>query len=258
MRRIDLVADVGESFGAYTLGDDEALLDLLTSANVACGFHAGDPLVLDRTVRACKERGVAVGAHPGFHDLIGFGRRTIEMTADEVRTDTLYQLGAILGFTRAHSVPLTHVTPHGKLGNLCVSDAGYAEGVLDAVEAFDPTLPVVTQAGQLADQARQRGIPVAITAIADRAYNADGSLVNRRLPGAVLHGTEAIVERVLDMVINQQVTTIDGARIDLECHTVLLHGDGPDAVPMARLIREALLANGVTLAPMRAVLGLDS
>lgn len=253
--RIDLSADLGESFGDYTMGDDDAILGLLTSANVACGFHAGDPRVLDRTVRACVERGVAIGAHPGFHDRVGFGRRPITMSTHEVATDTLYQLGALAAFAHRYGQSLQHVTPHGSLGNLCVSDPAYATGVLDAVEAFDPTLPVVTQAGALADLARERGIPVAITAMADRAYNADGSLVSRRLPGAVIHDPAIIVARVLRMVIEGTVEALDGTVVELGCQTVLLHGDNPGALDIAQRIREELLARDVELAPIRTVLG---
>lgn len=255
MRTIDLMADVGESFGPYTLGNDAPVLDLLTSANVACGFHAGDPMVMDATVRACLDRNVAIGAHPGFHDLVGFGRRAVQMTPAEVRADVLYQLGALSAFIRAHGgTGLAHVTPHGRLGNLCVTDRGYALGVLDALEAFDPTLPVVTQSGILADEARLRGIPVAITAIADRGYNADGSLVDRRLPGAVIHDAEAIVERVLMMAVDHRVVTADGQLVELDCHTVLLHGDNPEALEVGRRIRQSLTDAGVTLAPLADVL----
>lgn len=252
---IDLSADLGEAYGAYTMADDDALLPLLTSANVACGFHAGDPRVLDRTVRACVERGVAVGAHPGFHDLVGFGRRPIAMSTDEVATDTLYQLGAVEAFARRHGTTVQHVTPHGSLGNLSVTDPDYARGVLEAVEAFNPALPVVTQAGVLADLARERGIPVAITAMADRAYNPDGSLVSRRLPGAVIHDPDEMVARVLQMVIEGTATAADGTVFEMECHTVLIHGDSAQGLDVARRIRAELLARGVTLAPLATVLG---
>ncbi len=251
---IDLSADLGEGFGAYTMGDDEAILDLVTSANVACGFHAGDPMVMDRTVRACVERGVRVGAHPGFRDLVGFGRRPLSMSRQEVAADVLYQLGALSAFTRRYGVPIAHVTPHGSLGNLCVTDEAYAQGVLDAVEAFDPTLPVVTQAGLLAAGAAARGIPVAITAMADRAYNADGSLVSRRLPGAVIHDPDEIVERVRRMVRRGTVVTLDGEEIELDSATVLIHGDNADALALARRIRGVLAGDGVELAPIGAVL----
>lgn len=251
---IDLSADLGEAFGSYVMGDDDALLPLLTSANVACGFHAGDPRVLERTVRECVGQGVAVGAHPGFRDLVGFGRRPIAMTSDEVAADVLYQLGALEAFARRHGTAVQHITPHGSLGNLSVTDPAYARGVLDAVESFNPSLPVVTQAGVLADLARERGIPVAITAMADRVYNTDGSLVSRKLPGAVIHDTDAMVERVLQMVLERTVTTIDGTVIDLDCHTVLIHGDSPEGLQVAQRIRDELVAHDVELAPLAVVL----
>lgn len=251
---IDLSADLGEAYGDYVMGDDEALLPLLTSANVACGFHAGDPRVLDRTVRACVERGVAVGAHPGFADVVGFGRRPISMSTHEVATDVLYQLGALEAFARRHGTTIQHVTPHGSLGNLSVTDPVYARGVLDAMEAFNPSLPVVTQAGALADLARERGIPVAITAMVDRAYNTDGSLVSRRLPGAVIHDPDEMVARTIQMVTEGTVTAIDGTVMELDCHTVLIHGDNAESLKVAERIRSELVARGVELAPIRAVL----
>lgn len=251
---IDLVADVGESFGAYELGDDDALLSILTSANVACGFHAGDPQVMHRTVAACRKHGVSIGAHPGFADIRGFGRRPIAMSAAEVRTDTLYQLGALQALARAQGSSIAHVTPHGSLGNLSVTDPAYARGVLDAVLDFDPTLPVVTQEGELARLARQEGVPVAITAMADRAYNADGSLVSRSLPGAVVRDEEHIVERVLRMVSEGTVEAIGGSIVDLDVATVLLHGDNPEALALARRVRDALTAAGIELVPLAQVL----
>lgn len=244
-RKIALIADLGEAFGAYRIGDDEALLDLLTAANVACGFHAGDPHVMHATVAACAARGVAVGAHPGFRDLVGFGRRTIEMSADEVRDEVLYQLGALSAFARAHGVPITHVTPHGRLGNLCVTDPEYSRGVLDAVAAFDPGMPVVVQAGELQRQARERGLPVAVIGLADRAYNPDGTLVSRRLPGAVIHDPDAIVERVARIVEQGTVVATDGTVLEVPCDAVLIHGDTPGAIDLARRVRADLVARGV-------------
>lgn len=251
---IDLLADVGEGYGDYRVGDDAALLELMTSANVACGFHAGDPEIIDAMVRSCVSRAIAVGAHPGFADLRGFGRRLIEMAPGQVRADVLYQLGALSAFAAAHRTTVAHVTPHGRLGNASVADAGYAEGVLRAVEDFDPTLPIVTQEGELARLARERGIPVAITAMADRGYEADGSLADRRAEGAVIDEPERIVDRTLRMVLEGRVETVDGTEIDLECHTVLIHGDNPHALEVARRVREALLAHGVRLAPIGDVL----
>lgn len=256
-KAIDLVADVGESFGAYEIGDDDALLGILTSANVACGFHAGDPQVMQRTITACLSHGVSIGAHPGFADLRGFGRRPIAMSTAEVRTDTLYQLGALQALTQAQGSSISHVTPHGSLGNLSVSDPAYARGVLEAVQQFDPSLPVVTQEGELARLAREEGVPVAITAMADRAYNADGSLVSRSEPGAVINDEEHIVDRVLRMVSTGTVEAADGSIVELDVATVLLHGDNPSALALARRVRAALVEDGIRLAPLSTVLGLS-
>lgn len=253
-RTIDLVADVGEAFGPYSLGDDEHLLDLLTSANVACGFHAGDPQIMTKTVAACRTRGVAVGAHPGFNDLRGFGRRAIAMSTDEVRTDVLYQLGALQGIAQAQAVELSHVTPHGSLGNLSVTDEGYARGVAEAVAAFDPNLPIVTQEGQLSKLARSEGLRVAITAMADRSYNPDGSLVSRKIKGAVIHDEDVVVERAVRMVTDGTVVAHDGSLMEIDVDTVLLHGDNAEAVEAADRIRDALSAAGVGFASLATVL----
>src|SRR6266542_4675761 len=174
---VDLVADLGEGFGAYTMGDDEALLDVLTSANIACGFHAGDPRIMDDTVRECVRRGVAVGAHPSFPDLVGFGRRAMDLSPGEVRTDVLYQVGALQAFAVAHGTHVQHVAPHGRLGNLVAVRQDYADAVTDAVVSVDPTLIVLAQDGALADAARAKGLRVGIVGIADRAYRDDGTLV---------------------------------------------------------------------------------
>lgn len=186
-RRIDLVADLGESFGDWKMGDDDAMLDVLTSANVACGFHAGDPRTMDRTVAACVERGIAIGAHPSFPDLVGFGRRAMDLTPHEVRTDLTYQLGALSGFAAHHGTALAHVAPHGRLGNLVAVRRDYAEAVVEAVRRFDERLIILAQDGELATAAREAGLAVGIVGIVDRAYRSDGTLVPRSEPGAVIH-----------------------------------------------------------------------
>lgn len=251
---VDLVADLGESFGAYRMGDDEALLDLVSSANVACGFHAGDPRVMDSTVRSCVRRGVGVGAHPGFPDLVGFGRRTLEMTPDEVRTDVLYQVGALSAFTAAHGTRLRHVTPHGRLGNLVVTDDSYAEAVVDAVQSCDSSLIVMVQEGRLAAHARSRGLAVAVLGLADRAYRDDGTLVRRTEPGAVIHDPRAVAERAVQMVTEGVIRSVNGAVVPVQCDSVLLHGDTPDAVEVARVVRRELAGAGVRIRPLSEVL----
>lgn len=252
-RTVDLVADLGEGFGAYTMGDDEALLGMLTSANVACGFHAGDPRIMDATVRRCVEKHVAVGAHPGFPDLAGFGRRAMELTPDEVRTDVLYQIGALQAFASAHGTRVRHVAPHGRLGNLVAVRADYARAVVEAVASLDETLIVLAQDGQLADAARERGLRVAIVGIADRAYRDDGTLVPRSEPGAVIHDPGEIARRTLRMVTEGVIRSVGGRDIPVACDTVLLHGDTPGAIALAGRIRAQLLAAGVEIARLDEV-----
>lgn len=254
-RRIDLVADLGEGYGDWSMGDDDALLDLLTSANIACGFHAGDPRIMDATVAACVARGVAIGAHPSFPDRVGFGRRDMGLTADEVRTDMIYQLGALQGFAAYHGTTVAHLAPHGRLGNLVATRADYAAAVVDAVIHVDPTISVLAQDGELAEAARAAGVAVGIVGIADRAYLDDGRLVPRSEPGAVLHDETEIAERTVRMVVDGVISSIGGVDIPIHADTVLLHGDTPGAVSLARRTRAALVAAGVEIAPLSVVQG---
>lgn len=253
-RTVDLVADLGEGFGAYSLGDDSALLEIVSSANIACGFHAGDPDIMDRTVAECVRRGVSIGAHPSFPDLRGFGRRTMDLTADEVRNDVLYQFGALSAFAAYHGTSVSHIAPHGRLGNLVATRQDYAAAVADAAHRVRPDLIVLAQDGELAQAAADRGLPVAIVGIADRAYEDDGTLVPRSQPGAVIHDPATIVDRTIRMVCEGIIETASGVKIPVVADTVLLHGDNPGAVDMARLIRKELTAAGVTIAPLAQVL----
>ncbi|MEV0733371.1 5-oxoprolinase subunit PxpA [Polymorphospora sp. NPDC050346] len=245
MTTVDISADLGESFGAYRLGDDEAMLEIVTSAHIACGFHAGDPQVMDRTVAACVARGVSVGAQPGFRDLVGFGRRALEMTGREITTDLIYQIGALRGFAAAHGTTVRHVSPHGSLANLAAVRTDHAEAIVDAVVAVDPAMTVVTQPGRLADAARARGLRPAIVGYADRAYRDDGTLVPRSQPGSVLTDPDEVVERVHRMCVDGVVRTVTGRDIELRCDSILVHGDTPGAVGLARRISTALRAAGV-------------
>ena len=248
MSTIDLSADVGESFGSHAMGDDPRLLGALSSANVACGFHSGDPVTMARTVRLCLEQEVAIGAHPGFRDLVGFGRRTIEMSREEVRADVLYQLGALHAFVVAAGGRLAHVSPHGRLGNLTTTDEVYAAGVLDAVEAFDPSLVVVGQEGLIHDLADERGLRTGRLGFPDRAYQPDGSLVSRREEGAVLHDLGQIADRAVAMAVKGVVVATDGVEIPVECDSILLHGDNAASVDAALQVRRALEDAGLTIA----------
>jgi UPF0271 protein len=251
---IDLVADVGESFGAYTFGDDGALLDVLTSANVACGFHAGDPQVMNSTVAACRDRGVSVGAHPSFPDRHGFGRRPMGLTEEEVRLDVMYQVGALSAFTTAHGLGLQHVTAHGALGNLVVTRADYARAVVDAVTSIDPGIIFLAQEGELAVLARQRRLKLAIFGIADRNYEDDGTLVSRSKPNAVLHDPDEIAARTVRMVTEGVIDSINGTPLPIQCDSILLHGDNPESIETARRTRKALQEAGVALAPVAQIL----
>ncbi|MFB9619854.1 LamB/YcsF family protein [Brooklawnia cerclae] len=248
--RIALIADLGESFGAYSMGDDEELLKIVTGANIACGFHAGDPRVMDRTVRACVERGVGIGAHPSFPDLIGFGRRAMDLAAEEVRTDILYQIGALSAFATAHGTRVTHLTPHGKLGNLVITRPDYAQAMVEAAQAFDPSLVIVTQDGEVVRAAQERDARIAMVGVIDRNYEDDGTLTPRGTPEAVLHDPEVILARTLRMVVDGTVVSRTGAVLPVRTDAILLHGDGDGALELARRVRTELLAAGVELAPL--------
>ncbi len=251
-RTIDLVADIGESFGSWSMGDDDRILRTLTSANIACGFHAGDPRTMEASVRACLQHDVAIGAHPSFPDLVGFGRRAMDLSRDEVRTDVTYQVGALAAFARVAGTRVTHLSPHGRLGTLVMTDATYAAGVADAVEALDAGLTILTMAGELQREAHRRGLPVVVMGLIDRAYEDDGTLVSRREPGAVLHDPAQIVERALSMVLDGSVTSRHGNRVPIDCQSLLLHGDNAASIDAAEQVRAALDAEGVTIAPFAA------
>jgi len=248
--RIDLNGDVGESFGRYTLGGDEALMPVLTSASIACGFHAGDPGTMRATVELARSHGVAIGAHPGFPDLVGFGRRALAATPREVEDLVLYQVGALAAVAGAQGAHLCHVKPHGALYNQAARDLSLAEAVARAVAAFDPSLVLVGLSGsRLLEAGRRAGLRVAAEAFADRAYRADGTLLPRDRPGAVLTDAEAVARRALAMVRDRAVTAEDGARVELAIDTLCLHGDTPQAALLARRVRATLEAAGVELAP---------
>ncbi len=251
-RAIDLNSDLGESFGAFRIGYDAELFPLISSANVACGFHGGDPRVIERTVAAARDHGVAVGAHPGFPDLVGFGRREIAATPDEVRTDTLYQLGALEAFCRAAGLRLQHVKPHGALYNRAVKDPALSEAIVAAVAAYDPALIFLAQPGTaLFAAAVAAGLPTAREGFADRAYNLDGTLVSRRLPGAVITDPEAAAARALRLVVEGRVATIDGQELELTIDSLCIHSDTPGAVAIARAVRRRFDEAGIAVRPLR-------
>jgi 5-oxoprolinase (ATP-hydrolysing) subunit A len=249
---IDLVADLGEGFGSYRMGDDDALLDIVSSANIACGFHAGDPMIMAATVAKCAERGVAVGAHPSFPDLRGFGRYAIDLPAAEVQADVLYQLGALSAFAAVQGVRVRHMAPHGRLGNLVAVREDYAEAIADAVAHAAPDLVILAGLGAMERAARARGLRVAIVGNIDRAYSDDGTLVPRSQPGAVLHDPEEIAERAVRLVIDGVILTVTGRELPVSVDTILVHGDTPEAVVTAQRVRSALEAAGVRISKLAA------
>jgi UPF0271 protein len=248
-RPIALIADVGESFGNYTFGNDEALLQILSTTNVACGFQAGDPRTMDLTVGGCVKNQIEVGAHPGYPDLVGFGRRKIEATEDEIRTDVLYQLGALSAFARAHGTRISHICPHGGLGSLTSTDPLIARAVIRAAEAFDSSLIVIAPPGELADQAANRGFRVARVFLADRGYADDGHPVWRDHPAALLRDPVEIGRRVVQLIERGTVASVDGSDIHLgfDPDVVLVHGDHPQAVQNAASVRRSLEAASVPI-----------
>jgi len=247
---IDLNCDLGESFGAYTLGRDAEILPYVTSANIACGFHAGDPSVMQRTVKLAMEAGAAIGAHPGLPDLAGFGRRTIDVSASEVYAMTVYQIGALDAFVRAEGGTLKHVKPHGALYNMAAARANLAEAIAEAVYRVDPALTLFGLANSELTRAAERiGLRAAHEAFADRGYLADGSLVPRGLPGALIDDAETAAARVVRIALEGRVSTPDGEDAEVRADTVCLHGDNEHALAFARQIAEACQIAGVTMKP---------
>ena len=244
--RIDLNADVGESFGAYTIGHDAGLMRSITSANIAAGFHADDPTVLRDTIRMAKTRGVAVGAHPGFPDLVGFGRRELFVAPKEAEDFVLYQIAAVAGVAAAEGVRMQHVKPHGALFNMAVRNAELAAAIARAVAAFDPSLILFGLPGsEILKAGRAAGLRVAAEAFADRAYEADGSLASRRTPGSVIHDADAVVSRAVRMVKDRTVVALGEAVVQLEADTICIHGDTLGSDELAARLRAGLEAAGV-------------
>jgi 5-oxoprolinase (ATP-hydrolysing) subunit A len=245
---IDLNADLGEGFGVWRLGDDDAMLGIISSANVACGFHAGDPAGLLRVCRSATERGVRIGAQVSYRDLAGFGRRFIDVAPDDLVADVVYQIGALQAIAHAAGSAVSYVKPHGALYNTIVTNREQAAAVAAAVHLVDPALPVLGMAGSaFFDEADRVGLRTVAEAFADRAYRPDGQLVSRREPGAVLHDPAAIAERVLTMVTSGRVTAIDGTQVTVGVESVCVHGDSPGAVGIATAVRDRLTAAGIEL-----------
>jgi len=246
--QIDLNSDLGESFGAWRMGDDAAMLGLVSSANVACGFHAGDPAGLLATLRQAAQRGVAVGAHVAYRDLQGFGRRKMEVDSADLIADVIYQIGALQALARVAGTRVSYVKPHGALYNTIAQDPRQAADVIQAILAVDASLTLVGLAGSpLLGWARAQGLSVVAEAFADRAYTATGALVSRREPGAVLHDANLIAQRMLRLVREGVVEAIDGSLIHLQADSICVHGDSPDAVAIATQVRATLAQAGVQI-----------
>ncbi len=244
-RRLNLNADLGESFGPWEMGSDAEMLGIVGSANVACGYHAGDPLVMTSTAALALKHGVSVGAHPGYPDLQGFGRRRMDIPLPELEAMLIYQIGALEACAQTQGLRVTHVKPHGALSNLACAERKIAEAIARAVHRLDPTLILLAPAAsQLIHAGRDQGLPVVEEIFADRAYLDDGNLVPRSQPGAMIHGAEASLAHVMRMVEEQALISINGKRIPVKPQSICVHGDGPDAVATARAIRTGLQAAG--------------
>jgi UPF0271 protein len=249
--RIDLNADVGESLGPWPMGDDARLIPLVTSVNIACGAHAGDPSTIERTVRLAAGHGIAVGAHPGYPDLVGFGRRDLDMTPDELEASIVYQVGAVEAFARAEGVELRHVKPHGALYNRAARDPVVAGAIARAVRRASPRSVLVGLAGSaILDAGRAEGLAVAAEAFADRAYEPDGSLRSRRLPGALHTDPTVAADQAVSIVRDGVAHSFDGRDVPVRADTLCIHGDTPGAAGIAAAVRSALEAAGVTVAPL--------
>lgn len=248
---VDLNSDLGESFGNYTIGMDEEILKFVSSANVACGWHAGDPMVMEKTVALAKEFGTAVGAHPGFPDLMGFGRRNMAVTPEEAKAYVKYQLGALQAFAKAHGVKIQHVKPHGALYNMAAVDEKLAKAMCEAVYEVDKDIIFMGLAGsKMITAAEETGLKAASEVFADRAYNDDGTLVSRKLPGAVIKDKDLAIQRVVRMVKEGKVESINGKDIDIKANSICVHGDNPKALEFVKNIRETLEKEGVTISSL--------
>lgn len=248
---IDLNCDMGESFGNYILGQDEKVIKYITSSNIACGFHAGDPNVMRFTVKLAKENNVAIGAHPGFPDLMGFGRRRMDLSSEEIKNMMIYQIGALQAIAHFEGMSLKHVKPHGALYNMMVNDEILGTSVVEAILGIDKNLILVALPNtKIIDIAKKMGLRVAREGFADRAYNSDGTLVKRSIEGSVIHDAEIITERVVRMIKEQEIESIDGKFFNLQIDTICLHGDNENALNIIKEIRKVLEREGIKIKPL--------
>jgi UPF0271 protein len=254
MYRVDLNSDLGESFGRYTLGMDERIIPLITSANVACGYHASDPVVMEKTIKLAKEAGIRVGAHPGFPDLMGFGRRNMNVTPAEAKAYTLYQLGALDAFCKAQGVAMQHVKPHGALYNMAAKDYELSKAICEAIASYNKDLIVMALCGgQLLRAAKDMGLRAASEVFADRGYEEDGTLVDRKKEGAMITDENVAIARVVRMVKEGKVTAVTGKDIDIQADSVCVHGDGEKALAFVEKIRAALEKEGIAICPLEEI-----
>lgn len=251
MYRVDLNCDLGESFGNYKIGCDEEVIKYISSANIACGFHASDPLVMYNTVKLAKEHGVAVGAHPGFQDLAGFGRRNINISHKEAKTIVEYQIGALKAFCAAHKIKMNHVKPHGALYNMAGKDINLALAICEGIKEVDSDLILLALSGsKMIEAAKTVGLKFANEVFADRAYKEDGSLVDRSINGAVIIDKEIVIKRVIRMIKENKVTTINGVDMPIYAESICVHGDNIKALEFVKDIREALEKENIKIAPL--------
>lgn len=248
---VDINADCGESFGRWTLGNDEALFDYLTSANLACGFHAGDPLTMQQSVKLAKNKNVAIGAHPGFPDMAGFGRRIMAASPDEVYSDVLYQIAALKGFLAVEGIPLHHVKPHGALHHKAVADKDTSLAIAHAVKDAGNDVPLVAlgaEGGRLQiEAANEVGVKLVLEAFPERAYIASGKLAPRSMEGSSIHDPQEAAERALQMVVDGKIPAIDGGEVEIQAETLCIHGDNPHAVTIAKTIQGRLEQEGIAI-----------
>lgn len=251
MYSIDLNSDLGESFGAYKIGRDEDVIPLVSSANVACGFHAGDPSVMAKTAALCKENGIAIGAHPGFNDLVGFGRRNMSVSPSDIKSMIIYQVGALDAFCKASGIKMQHVKPHGALYNMAAKDAAVAGAICEGIYEYNPELILMGLANsEMINQAKKLGLPYAAEVFADRTYEDDGTLVARTKPGAMIKDENEAVSRVVGMIKNHRVTSINGNEIEICPDSVCVHGDSDKALVFVKKIRETLNGEGIIIRPV--------
>ncbi len=251
MFKVNLNCDLGESFGAYTIGLDSEVIPLISSANIACGYHAGDPCVMRKTVELCKSNSVSIGAHPGFPDLMGFGRRNINASSREVEDYVTYQIGALDAFCRSNGARLTHVKPHGALYNMAGKDEKLAKAIVSAVYNYDKSIVLLALSGsKMIEQAELAGLKAAREVFADRAYESDGSLVARTKPGAMITNEDEAVSRVVKMITQGKVTAIDSSEIDIQADSVCVHGDGAKALEFVQKLNNAFKENNIEVVPI--------